>query len=318
MIELPAFFSEILRENVSGKSLTTYGIGGLVGTLLEPRTLDEAISVFSYLDSSHIPYKIIGNGSNLVLPDNGISEAVVVRLSLRDLKPQLLIGSDRFEIPFFPVESCSLGDKVALEVPAGASMMSLSRQVTELGLSGLEYSAGIPGSLGGAVRMNAGAHGSDISNILSSIKIWDSSTARVVSRTKDKDLSFSYRYSSLLPSEVILSARLNLTLMNRDEVRENRASALKYRKETQPLSMPSAGSVFRNPAPDLSAAKILDDLGCKGMRQGGVMLSELHSNWIVRVSDDALADDVRGLVDKLKAKVVKDLGIELHEEIIFW
>jgi UDP-N-acetylmuramate dehydrogenase len=122
----------------------------------------------------------------------------------------------------------------------------------------------------------------------------------------------------LLPSEVILSARLNLTLMNRDEVRENRASALKYRKETQPLSMPSAGSVFRNPAPDLSAAKILDDLGCKGMRQGGVMLSELHSNWIVRVSDDALADDVRGLVDKLKAKVVKDLGIELHEEIIFW
>jgi UDP-N-acetylmuramate dehydrogenase len=249
MIELPAFFSEILRENVSGKSLTTYGIGGLVETLLEPRTLDEAISVFSYLDSSHIPYKLIGNGSNLVLPDKGISEAVVVRLSLRDLKPQLVLGSDSYEISSFPVESCSLGDQVALEVPAGASMMSLSRQVTELGLSGLEYSAGIPGSLGGAVRMNAGAHGSDISNILSSINIWDTSSARVVSRIKDKDLSFSYRHSSLLPSEVILSARLNLTLMNRDEVRENRASALRYRKETQPLSMPSAGSVFRNPAP---------------------------------------------------------------------
>lgn len=318
MIDYPLNFQGILKQNISGRSLTTYGIGGILSSLFEPRTIEEAKSLFLFLKQEGVKYKLIGNGSNLVLPDAGIDDFVVVRLSLKENKTQVKIGTDNFDLSTFPIEDFSIGDKIRLLVPAGVSMMNLSRQVSELGLSGLEYTAGIPGTLGGAVKMNAGAHGADISSVLDCISVWEGSVGCESFRVKGENLDFSYRHSSLSESEVVLSAELTLTVTDKAEVKEKRGSALRYRKETQPLTMPSAGSVFRNPSSELPAAKILDDLGCKGMRLGGVMVSELHSNWIVRVSEDALASDVRGLVDRLKAKVDSDLGIILKEEIIFW
>jgi len=318
MIQIPEWSREIVREGISGKSLTTFGVGGPVPFLFEPRNHDEALAIFKFLKADRIPYKIIGNGSNLVLPDEGMGDIAIVRLTFRKSKPKLIIQKNSFELDSLNLKDVAFTDKVILDIPASISMMNISRQTSELGLSGLEYSAGIPGTLGGAVRMNAGAHGAQISDILVSASIWDENIGEIVEYQKGEDLSFSYRHCNLSEGAIILSAKIELTKKDVQEVRDQRSSALKYRKETQPLSMPSAGSVFRNPTKELSAAKILDDLGCKGARVGGVRLSEMHSNWIVRVSDEARASDIKTLVDSLKEHALKNTGISLEEEIIFW
>ena len=318
MMRLPEWSKEILREGISGRSLTTFGVGGVVPVLLEPRNQEEAIRVFNFLKSENLPYRLIGNGSNIVLPDLGMGEIILVRLFFKETKPTLLFEGNIFELdsPYF--RDIAVGEKVILDIPASVSMMNISRQVSELGLSGLEYSAGIPGTLGGAVRMNAGAHGAQLSDVIASCIVWDANLQRMETHINGETLNFTYRHCSLEEELVILSARLELIKRDPKEVKEKRSSALKYRKDTQPLSMPSAGSVFRNPSQELAAAKILEDLGCKGQRVGGVCLSEMHSNWIVRVSDEAKASDIRILVDDLKNTAQKNTGIMLKEEIIFW
>jgi len=318
MVQFPELSKEILRKGISVKSLTTFGVGAAVPILIEPRTLDEATHVFNLLKQEGINYKLIGNGSNLVLPDEALVDIALVRLMFKQHTPQLNYQGVSLALDDINIGEITKGEKVILEIPASFSMMGISRQTSALGLSGLEYSAGIPGTLGGAVRMNAGSHGSQLSDIILSVKVWDPKLQQIVELVNGGMLSFEYRHCSLDSDSIILSAQLDLVIRDAEDVKEKRASALKYRKETQPLSMPSAGSVFRNPTSDLSAAKILDDLGLKGYRVGGVMLSEMHSNWIVRVADQAKAMDVLRLVEDLKSVALKNTGIELREEIIFW
>ncbi len=318
MSQFPDWILPQLRVEVPGRRLTTMGVGGDVSNVLEPATADEALKLFTYLSSEKKPFRVIGNGSNLILPDEWIKEVVLLRLAFKKEKPKLYFHEQFFDLDITNLQEIPTGDSVVLELPCSASMMNVSRQVSELGLSGLEYTAGIPGTLGGAVRMNAGAHGSQLSDILTSVRVWDQRLNKIIEYVVGENLSFAYRHSSLSEDSIVLSAKLKLIKKDVEEVRESRSSALKYRKETQPLSMPSAGSVFRNPSGEMSAAKILEDLGLKGERVGGVRLSEMHSNWIVRVADDAKAMDVRILVDLLKEKALKSTGVTLKEEIIFW
>ncbi|OVE79910.1 UDP-N-acetylenolpyruvoylglucosamine reductase, partial [bacterium J17] len=225
-----------------------------------------------------------------------------------------------------PVE---LGRSYRVLVFAAAALMSLSRKFSGQGLSGLEFAAGIPASLGGAIAMNAGAHGSQISDVLDSVLVY--LPKQGLEHLRAEDLNFSYRHSSLSEGALVLAAQISLEAKSKEEVSTKRAECLGYRKQTQPLSQPSSGSVFKNPTPveidsekraqmskNVTAAELLDAVGVKGLEMGGVAFSNLHANWLVRVSESASSNDVLVLVKEAQKRVWEKYGISLEPEIVFW
>ena len=193
------------------------------------------------------------------------------------------------------------------------------------GLSGLEFAAGIPASLGGALVMNAGAHGEELSNIVQSVAVL-STDGKLVLRSAS-EMKYSYRHSELLPGEVVIGSALRLEPADPEQIRQRRSSCLEYRKKTQPLSMPSAGSAFRNPSrqnsPDgkisqPAAAQLLEEVGLKGYAAGGVSYSTLHSNWLVRTGEQARTSELETLIDLGIRKVRDRFDIELRPEIVIW
>ncbi|MFN8389284.1 MAG: FAD-binding protein [Bdellovibrionota bacterium] len=321
------------RENVSARTLTTFGLGGAVKSLYEPRTLDALRALLVALFDDGLSYRTLGAGSNLVFSDNGISEPVI-RLG-RSFSGFTLIGESDptpssveqlFHHVLHPSQIDSSAAAVRCLALAGAPLMSLSREVTNRGYSGLEFGAGIPASIGGAVVMNAGAHGSQFSDVVTKVFAVDRNGSDLI-LTKEQ-LNYSYRHSELPPGTLVLGVELLLRAEDLEIVRKRRADCLAYRKETQPLSLPSAGSAFRNPSRgDLphdtmdaprAAAQLLEQVGLKGARKGGVAYSELHANWLVRVSDDARSEDARDLLQLGISKVQAEHSVTLRPEIVWW
>ena len=317
------------REDVGGRELTTFGVGGLArGGLLELQTLRSARSLKSLLFETRTAYRLLGAGSNVVFPDSGL-ETLLLRFGkgLAGIYPlgenvgsAGLRSSELEEFLKTPSEEISQ-DAPRLLVLAGTPMMSLSRKVSQIGLSGLEFAAGIPGTLGGAVFMNAGAHGHATEEVIHRVYLLGESGELLV-RSKE-ELSFRYRHADLPENSIVIAAELRLIPKDPKEVSEHRASCLEYRRRTQPLQLRSAGSVFRNP-PGQAAGALLEKAGLKGVRKGAIRFSELHANWLVcepsDVPSDAigLAEDIRCLVELGRAKVLEEYGISLETEIIFW
>lgn len=282
---------------IYGTEITTFKIGGPLSLLIEPRSAQETVAVFAALKSSHIDALILGEGSNLFISDSGVL-APVVRPRGRTIE----INGD------------------AIGVEAGFPLMSLSRQASDAGLSGLEFAGGIPGSVGGAVFMNAGAHGSCFGDIVEWLEI---ATTDGLTRIRGQDLPWRYRHSGL--SEIlkatpgaVVRAGLRLKSSDRATTQELRARYLTERRLRQPLQAASAGSVFRNPSETESAGAVIERCGLKSLSIGGALVSPLHANWIINPKRLASAADVSSLIDRIKSVVKAVAGVELHEEIVKW
>lgn len=280
---------EIL-ENVDLKKYTTYKAGGKATLLVKPKDIDKLIVLLKYLRENNIKHKVLGNGSNLVFSDS-LYDGVLIKLD----------SLDHLEIK---------GTKVI--VGAGYNLIKLAIKTANLSLTGLEFAAGIPGTLGGAVFMNAGAYNSDMGYFVKEVKVLTPDYK--VKTLSNKEMDFHYRTSFLQKNRDYIC--LEATLVLRKGTKEAILEVMKDRKErrmaSQPLEYPSAGSVFRNPE-GMYAGKMIEDIGYKGKRIGDAMVSTKHANFIVNVGK-ASGDDIKKLILEIKEKVKEEYKIELKCE----
>ncbi|MGG3574403.1 UDP-N-acetylmuramate dehydrogenase [Bacillus gobiensis] len=280
----------LLQEPLSKH--TTIKIGGPADLLIIPDGIKQLKAVMDVVKKHQVSWTVIGRGSNLLVGDEGIRGAVI----------KLGEGMDNLEI-----------DDDQITVGGGFSVVRLATMISKEGLSGLEFAAGIPGSVGGAVYMNAGAHGSDFSKILRKAHILfeDGSDAWL----SNEEMQFSYRTSVLQNKRpgICLEAVLQLRKDNREDIVQQMQNNKTYRKETQPWSQPCAGSIFRNPLPE-HAGKLVENAGLKGYQIGGAKISEMHGNFIVNAGQ-ATAADVLSLINHVKKTIKDQYNIDLHTEV---
>ncbi len=285
-----------LRQGVKASSLTTFAIGGPLDYLVTVESLEELQRVVGLISEAGQTLRVIGFGSNLLVPDAGLRGWII-----------------KLGAAFRQVERDSSGDLI---VPAAASLMALSRKVSDAGLSGLEFAAGIPASLGGAVFMNAGAHGAEIGERV--VQITGVLADGSLHTWAREDLPWRYRCSGLPSGVIVTSAMLRLVEGDRGEIGKRCAQNLAHRRATQPLSLPSAGSVFKNPSPELSAGRVLEESGLKGVSVGGAMVSPLHANWIVNPDRRASSRDVTELIGICRSQAHARAGVSLEVEVRLW
>lgn len=271
------------------KKFTTYKVGGKALALVVPNNLDELIKLLKFLDEYNIKRKIIGRGSNLIF--NGDYDGVIIKLD----------SFDKLEI-----------NDTILTVGAGYSLIKLSLKAADKGLTGLEFAAGIPGTVGGAVFMNAGAYKSDMGYIVSEVKVITDNYE--IKTLYNKDLNFHYRTSFLKehPKYICLEAKIVLKHGNIQNIKEVMQDRKQRRLMSQPLEFPSAGSVFRNPENDF-AGRLIEEAGLKGANIGGAYVSDKHANFIVN-KNNATAEDIINLINKIKKEVKEKYNVELKLE----
>ena len=282
-----------LKKNISLSNFTTWRIGGPAEWIAQPKNNEEIKYLINWINKKKISCNIIGAGSNLLINDKGMKG---LSLCMRQLKG---IQIDK-----------STG---IIEVLSGEMLPTLARKAAANGLHGLEWSVGIPGTIGGAVVMNAGAQGHCISNYLESIKTL--SLNGEYKMIKATDLNFGYRYSLLQEEQlIVISARLKLEAGHgKSKIRQLTNENFNHRLRTQPYKDQSCGSVFRNPEP-LKAAKLIEEIGLKGFRFGGAEISKVHSNFIIN-ANNASSADVQGLIKYIQKKVLDTYGILLETEV---
>lgn len=277
--------------------LTTYRLGGPAALYVEPASEDDLVALGEVLRAHFpggIPVLPLGRGSNVVVSDAGFP-GVVIRMG------QAFTWMER------------AGDD-GLEAGAATSLPLLANWAARRGLAGLEHSIAIPGSVGGAVRMNAGAHGASIVDTLESARIFAFDELELVTRAAEA-LGLAYRRSSITERDVVVDARFKLVPDDPAAIRARMDAYRRHRAETQPGALQNAGSVFTNPPGD-SAGRLVEAAGLKGFRVGGAEVSTLHANFFI-AGDGASSQDVYDLVKVVKSKVLAASGVELHEEIRF-
>jgi UDP-N-acetylmuramate dehydrogenase len=279
------------RDEPLGR-FTTMRVGGPADLFATVHNIHELRAIVRFARSRGIPLTLLGRGSDVVIADAGIRGLVV----------QNRAEGSRVE-----------GDRYVAE--SGLPMARAATETQAAGLTGLEFGLAIPGTVGGAVWANAGAHDGDVAGILESadVLLGDGSEARLSAA----ELEFRYRDSRLKhhPDEVVLAATFRLTQADPAVIAGRLDDIKRWRREHQPLGIPSAGSTFRNP-PDDSAGRLIDALGWKGRTRGGATVSEKHANFIVN-DRKGTAADVRGLVDEVAAAVEAETGVALEPEVVF-
>lgn len=298
------FFEEVEKENI-GKiekevfmsKYTTYKVGGLATAIIYPKTVEKLVTLIKLLRKYKIKFKVIGNGSNLLFSDKKYN-GIIIKLNCFD------------EIKF-------IDNKIV--VGAGYQLIRLSALAAKNGLTGLEFASGIPGTVGGAVFMNAGAYKSDMGYVVRSVKVLTPEN-EIINLT-NKEMNFHYR-SSLLqkyPGYICLEVTLRLKHGKKEEIEKLIKDRRKRRMETQPLEYPSAGSVFRNPSPEEPAGKIIEELGLKGLTKGGAEISGKHANFVVNTGG-ASAADIKYLIEYAKKTVKESRNIDLkvEQEFVNW
>ncbi|MFN7250936.1 MAG: UDP-N-acetylmuramate dehydrogenase [Anaerobacillus sp.] len=280
-----------LKEQEPLANHTTWKIGGPARVLVIPKDIDSFITTLKITSEGKVPVFIIGRGSNLLISDEGL-EGVVIKIS--DCLDHLEVNDEE------------------VRVGAGFSLIKLATILSKQGLSGLEFAGGIPGSVGGAVFMNAGAHKSDISKILMKARVlYPDGTTQWYS---NEEMEFSYRTSRLQRDKgICLEAVFQMKKGDREEIVAEIQKNKEYRKKTQPWDYPCCGSVFRNPLPH-HAGKLIEEAGLKGFTIGGAQVSTMHANFIVNVGG-AKASDVLQLIDHIKAEVYRKFQVEMETEV---
>ncbi|NLD98436.1 MAG: UDP-N-acetylmuramate dehydrogenase [Fibrobacter sp.] len=273
----------------------TYKIGGAARYYIEPQSVEDVMAALSFAKAQNIPFFILGKGSNLLISDLGYS-GLVVNNSTHMCR-------------------ISLNDNI-LEAQAGAMLNTVVNLSIENGWAGLQELAGIPGTVGGAVIMNAGAFNSCIADTLQSVTYYDSNTSEIIT-AKASELNLGYRTSSLYGKEtVILDARFKFSVSDSTgRLREIKQEILSKRKLKQPLEYPNCGSVFKRP-PGNFAGTLIEKCGLKGFRYKGVEVSLKHANFIIN-RDNGCASDVRHLIITIQKTVFDQTGILLEPEVIF-
>lgn len=284
---------EIRRDEIMARH-TTFRVGGPADLFLLPYDEDDLSVMLALLTEAEMPVTVIGNGSNMLVADKGIRGAVI-RLTPR-------------------FAALSREDNI-ITAGAGSKLARVIQFAAAEELSGLESTMGIPGTIGGALVMNAGIDTGDISDLVESISYF--SLDGIKSTKNAADLQYSYRSSALQGGEVIvLEARLKLVPESRNKIQDKMLRLESKRTSRQPTRCRTAGSTFKNP-PDIAAGKLIDRAGCKGYRIGGAEVSTIHANFIV-AHQDATANDVRKLACWMQRKVAEEFGrtIEMEVEII--
>lgn len=272
---------------------TTFRIGGPAEAVYEARDREELARVLAFLRREAIPWRLLGAGSNLLVRDGGVPGVLIV------LKGTLASFERAAMNPFL------------VTAGAGLPVRSIIRRSLADGFTGLEYLAGIPGTVGGAVAMNAGAFGKEIASSLASVSILTASgEVRVMERA---ELRFRYRQAEFPPETVILEAGLNVEPSSSEAVRRRLQTFVQRRKTGQPWGAASAGSVFKNPPGDF-AGRLIEEAGLKGKRIGGAEVSRKHANFIVNTGT-ATAADVLALMTLARERVHDRHGIQLEAEI---
>ena len=280
----------ILADHPIGP-MTTYRAGGRAARFVRPVDRSELEAVAAGVASAGIPVLVVGRGSNLLVADGGFGGLA------------LQLGQ-----PFEKVRT----EGTTVVAGAGVSLPVLARWTVAESLTGFEWAVGVPGSLGGAVRMNAGGHGSDMATTLVSADTVDLATGEGRRRTL-ADLSLDYRSSSIEQSEVVVEATIALAVGDMASGEERLAEIVRWRRENQPGGQ-NAGSVFTNPVGD-SAGRLIDEAGLKGWRFGSASVSERHANFI-QVDEGGSADDVVALMDVVARRVIEVHGIRLEPETV--
>ncbi|QYR20083.1 UDP-N-acetylmuramate dehydrogenase [Paenibacillus sp. sptzw28] len=271
---------------------TTWKIGGPADVLVIPQNIQQLVSVVRLLRRYEVSWTNLGRGSNMLVSDKGIRGVVI--------QP-----GEGFDYARF--------DGTLVHAGSAYSFIKLSVMAGKEGLTGLEFAGGIPGSVGGAVYMNAGAHGSDVSRIFKSADIV-LETGELV-RYEIDQMAFSYRHSVLHEQPgIIASATFQLAAGDRKEIASTLASYKERRLRTQPFTLPCAGSVFRNPPNDY-AARLIEEAGLKGLRSGDAEVSTQHANFIVNTGQ-ATADDVLTLMATIRSTVKDRFGVDLVPEVL--
>lgn len=289
--ELKKLNIEKIIEDESLSKYTTFKIGGPAKILIEAVSDEEILKIVKLFDEMKENYLIIGNGSNLLISDKVFERPVLV-----------------LDKNFAKIERI---DEVTLYAESGASLKSLANKALDLGLGGLEAISGIPGTVGGAVYMNAGAYGSEIKDVVTKIRCIEDEK---IVELDASEANFAHRRSIFQEKGyVILGAYFKLEKKAREEIEAEQKNYTQRRVDKQPLEYPSAGSVFKRPT-GYYASKLIEDAGLKGLSVGGAMVSKKHSGFIINTGG-ASFEDVVTLIEKVKAIVKEKFAVDLEEEI---
>ena len=275
------------------KKHTSFKIGGNADFFVSVKTIEELKQALFYAKQKQIPITIIGNGTNILVSDSGIRGIVI-----------------KIDIQHFDIEEEN--DYVEISVGSGNKMMALATQLKNREISGLEQLSGIPGTIGGAIYMNAGAYGKEMKDIVISTKCMNMKGE--IFELSNEEQKFEYRSSVFNTKEyIILEAKLKLKKGKKEDIELQMNEYLNQRKEKQPLEYPSAGSTFKRQE-GIITAKLIDECGLKGYKIGGAMVSEKHAGFIVNTGD-ATAKDVLELIKYVKDEVYKKYGVKIEEEV---
>lgn len=275
--------------------ITSMKVGGVADCLAFPPSVDRLAHLVSVLTSAGIPFLVGGNWTNVIIRDGGYRGVLISLQHLRGMK--------RWHIP-------DGGEKWAVE--AGVPLAHLVKVAMEGGLTGVEFCAGIPGSVGGAVKMNAGAWGKEMKDIIDRVTVVDRRGHK--REVMAGELVFRYRVLDLDPGDIVVEAVLGLQPGDREKIVARVEEIMTWRREHHPLAYPSSGSIFKNP-PLTPAGRLIEEAGLKGVRIGGARVSEKHANFIVNVGN-ATAADVIDLIELIQREVMDRQGISLETEVV--
>lgn len=293
--EYKGLFEKFYREeniiiDAEMKNYVHFRVGGPADILLIPESKEQVINTIEICREKNIPFYVIGNGSNLLVKDGGIKGVVIKLNELKNIRIE----------------------KNIIEAECGAMLKDVSNAALKNSLTGLEFACGIPGTIGGAVFMNAGAYNGEISNVIESAEIINNDNEVIILSKKELDLG--YRSSIIMKNNyIVLSARFKLEEGDKKDIKEVVEDLTNKRESKQPLEYPSAGSTFKRPE-GYFAGKLIQDAGLKGYVIGGAAVSEKHSGFVIN-KNGATATDILNLIHHIQEEVKKQFNVELHPEV---
>ena len=297
LITLRNIFGSDLQENVRLSNFATMNVGGPADALLIAHSADQLVNMVSQIWDLNLPACVLGGGSNLLISDKGLRSVVIINHA-HNIK----------------INTHTLPHTIWAE--SGALMVNLGKQLIVRSLSGMEWAATIPGTVGGAVYGNIGANGTEIKDLLVSAQLFDCNEPhRGIFTVDNSFFHFKYRHSILKEQKnlFVCSVTLELQEASYQEIMNGISESISMRLKREPKGS-SAGSTFKNPSPEQSAGMLIDKCGLKGTKVGGAMISEKHANWLINM-EHAMTRDFKELINLMKEKVKKRFGIELEEEI---
>lgn len=275
------------------KKYTSFKVGGPAECLIKVETQNEIQEVLKFVNKNKIPFTIIGNGTNILVSDNGI-KGIVLKININKLK------------------ITELNNTIEIIVGAGFKLSILAQELLKKNISGFEELSGIPGTIGGAIKMNAGAHGREFKDIVENVKVMDYKGN--IKNLNKKDLKFSYRHSIFLEENyIILEAKLRLEKGIKEQIKNKMNQYKNYRKEKQPIEYPSAGSTFKR-GEDFITAKLIDEAGLKGYKIGDAEVSTKHAGFIINIGN-ATSKDILALIEYVKNTIKEKFKKEIELEI---